>query len=518
MAARLLICAGSLAGALGYPGYMSNIPNGDSVMRNGQAWRGVGHTAAAGGPSAKNPFGTAFAAEGRSWTQSLCEADSDGDGQSNGVELGDPYCTWTAGGTPSRTTDISHPGYADSTTSWTAPSAGETTTTSTASTSTASTSTASTATATATQGSGTPTVGTASNVGLTSGLTLDFQPAGSDAVRITVRINKNSWVGFGVSAGSAVSMSGSGLGADVVACSNGEVRRYWVTSMNIEGPGVRIPGAVCAQEIGLTTMTFTRKLAAEAAQQRSIVPGKPQQVIFAHGADGATTMGYHGASKGGQDIDFSTGDAAEVGKRSGEASLYLHLVLMSVAWAGFLPLGAVAARWLRRAPGAPKDAWLRLHKRCQMAGWSLQLLGFVAAVWYAQQYSSHFHNAHGYIGLGVVAVGTLQPLNAALRPHPKPRTNARIVFEVVHKGCGWLAVLLGMLNVAMGISAAVEKGYDAVVAASARAVAVLALLPASLALALARLRPDNPITRFVTGAKEVPEYSCASSSSSSSSS
>merc|ERR1712217_832204 len=42
--------------------------------------------------------------------------DSDGDGQSNGLELGDPNCDWTLGATPARAVDISHPGFSDSTT------------------------------------------------------------------------------------------------------------------------------------------------------------------------------------------------------------------------------------------------------------------------------------------------------------------------------------------------------------------------------------------------------------------
>ena len=45
------------------------------------------------------------------------EADTDGDGQSNGLELGDPSCCWTEGGTPPITDDLSHPGKADSKTS-----------------------------------------------------------------------------------------------------------------------------------------------------------------------------------------------------------------------------------------------------------------------------------------------------------------------------------------------------------------------------------------------------------------
>jgi len=47
--------------------------------------------------------------------------DSDGDGQTNGFELGDPCCVWTANATPAFTTDISHPGIPSSTTQRAAP-------------------------------------------------------------------------------------------------------------------------------------------------------------------------------------------------------------------------------------------------------------------------------------------------------------------------------------------------------------------------------------------------------------
>jgi hypothetical protein len=61
-----------------------------------------------------NPFGEAFRLAGHTWTQELCRADSDGDGASNGAELGDPCCVWVQG-SPSPVDAsyiLSHPGYA----------------------------------------------------------------------------------------------------------------------------------------------------------------------------------------------------------------------------------------------------------------------------------------------------------------------------------------------------------------------------------------------------------------------
>ncbi|KAK0040032.1 DBH-like monooxygenase protein 1 [Biomphalaria pfeifferi] len=97
---------------LAYKSYQVSIPNGDKVAHPCIAnalWEGVGHKNLNGGGE-RNPFGLAFANAGHEWTKELCAADSDGDGKTNGEELGDPSCVWSAGGVPSRTTDISHPG------------------------------------------------------------------------------------------------------------------------------------------------------------------------------------------------------------------------------------------------------------------------------------------------------------------------------------------------------------------------------------------------------------------------
>ena len=119
VAAALLLASTS---TLAHPEYAGRIPNGDRVRRNGVPWPAVGHSGprhgggAAGeagdaeGVSSINAFGFAFMEAGGRWTAELCRADSDGDGQSNGLELGDPDCT----GAATRAHDISHPGYADS--------------------------------------------------------------------------------------------------------------------------------------------------------------------------------------------------------------------------------------------------------------------------------------------------------------------------------------------------------------------------------------------------------------------
>ena len=92
-----------------FPFYAMRIPNGDKI------------------PSAKiNAFGHGdgcnrefdedceamrwdFLDAGKKWTEDLCNKDSDGDGQSNGLELGDPNCIWKVGDYPEYDVFISNP-------------------------------------------------------------------------------------------------------------------------------------------------------------------------------------------------------------------------------------------------------------------------------------------------------------------------------------------------------------------------------------------------------------------------
>lgn len=66
-----------------------------------------------GGGGARNPFGVAFAANGRAWSAALAGLDSDNDGASNGAELGDPTGMWSSG--QARPAYVSAPGDATST-------------------------------------------------------------------------------------------------------------------------------------------------------------------------------------------------------------------------------------------------------------------------------------------------------------------------------------------------------------------------------------------------------------------
>ncbi|KAJ8304199.1 hypothetical protein KUTeg_017782 [Tegillarca granosa] len=92
--------------------YITRIPNGNHIVHpcdTDMKWYGVGHQEP-GGAGALNVFGQDFERYGKIWNKALCNRDSDGDGRTNGQELGDPHCEWTPGLAPRHTAGISHPG------------------------------------------------------------------------------------------------------------------------------------------------------------------------------------------------------------------------------------------------------------------------------------------------------------------------------------------------------------------------------------------------------------------------
>jgi dopamine beta-monooxygenase len=108
LAAVCVICATTSVTA--HKRYQKRIPNGFNVVdAEGVAWPGVGHIYH-NGHGKHNQFGEDFKSQRNKWTEALCRMDSDGDGLSNGKELGDPNCKWKRGDTPEFETGITHPG------------------------------------------------------------------------------------------------------------------------------------------------------------------------------------------------------------------------------------------------------------------------------------------------------------------------------------------------------------------------------------------------------------------------
>eukprot|EP00756_Hemistasia_phaeocysticola_P045404 Hpha_TRINITY_DN19160_c0_g1::TRINITY_DN19160_c0_g1_i1::g.94774::m.94774 len=131
-----------------------------------------------------------------------------------------------------------------------------------------------------------------------------------------------------------------------------------------------------------------------------------------------------------------------------------HGAMMISSWGLLLPAGVITAKMLKHRPGA---LWFKMHRILQPVGLCMALAGFIIALTQFDVFVEGGRGAakiHGILGIIVMILGLLQPINAAVRPHaPQPGEDkplVRRVWEWVHKGCGWLAVILGFVNVALG--------------------------------------------------------------------
>lgn len=93
---------------LAFPKFRDAIPNAKNVPNV----NAIGHKNGVEGGGALTSFGNDFRANDYKWTKELCEKDSDGDGQMNGQELGDPCCKWSMDTNMvlAYTKGVSHPG------------------------------------------------------------------------------------------------------------------------------------------------------------------------------------------------------------------------------------------------------------------------------------------------------------------------------------------------------------------------------------------------------------------------
>lgn len=136
-----------------------------------------------------------------------------------------------------------------------------------------------------------------------------------------------------------------------------------------------------------------------------------------------------------------------------------HGILMTVAWAAVIPCGVFFACFKNSfAALAENGLWFKLHRAVQMLGVVLACAGFaVIVIGYKKAKMKHFVLTHARVGLAVVVLAILQPLNAFVRPHKPgpddvhahPHTDWRTAWELFHKKIGYGVLFLSWCNILM---------------------------------------------------------------------
>lgn len=145
-----------------------------------------------------------------------------------------------------------------------------------------------------------------------------------------------------------------------------------------------------------------------------------------------------------------------------------HARSMVLAWGLLLPLGAMAARFFKVVPSQnwptilDHTGWWQVHRVLQWLGFGIMLLGLYLVDGNAGG-ADRLAQIHGLIGWFVVALGTLQvagglargskggPTAAQMRGDHYDMTAWRRLFERLHKFLGWLALLVAIGVIAVGL-------------------------------------------------------------------
>jgi len=135
--------------------------------------------------------------------------------------------------------------------------------------------------------------------------------------------------------------------------------------------------------------------------------------------------------------------------------ILIHGSLMLIGWGLLLPTGAIIARFGKHRPNA---WWYKMHRTIQPLGLLFALIAWIIALHnfttLEGELDGRLNKPHALLGMTTMCIGLVQPINAIFRPHPPKegeiKSTLRTVWEIGHKGLGWLGILLGVITVAIG--------------------------------------------------------------------
>uniref|UniRef100_A0A0E0HBD5 Cytochrome b561 and DOMON domain-containing protein n=1 Tax=Oryza nivara TaxID=4536 RepID=A0A0E0HBD5_ORYNI len=141
-------------------------------------------------------------------------------------------------------------------------------------------------------------------------------------------------------------------------------------------------------------------------------------------------------------FDFSSGDSVSTYypyqlKRN-------HGAFAIFGWGVLVPLGAIAARYLRH-----KDPlWYYLHVLVQFLGYIIGFAGVVSGIALYNRTHSNF-TTHRSLGISVLALGSLQVIAFFL--HPNNDSQVRKCWNQYHHWLGRICIFLAAINIVLGI-------------------------------------------------------------------
>ncbi|KAM3189817.1 hypothetical protein ACQJBY_068211 [Aegilops geniculata] len=261
--------------------------------------------------------------------------------------------------------------------------------------------------------------------------------------------SSGGWVAWGLNP-TGDGMSGTQA---LVASPTGSGGAYGVQTYAIQGTSLGSPGPIAYK---------TSDLAAEVGADGSVQmfgklalqngTGEVNQVWQVGPASGGS-IGIHAmaaANMGAKGkLNLVTGATTAVSGGSILRKKNTHGILNAVSWGILLPMGAIAARYLKTFKSAD-PAWFYLHVACQLIGYAVGVSGWATGIHLGNLSKGITYSLHRNIGIAVFALGTVQIFALFLRP--KKDHKLRVYWNVYHHSVGYTIIILGIVNIFKGMS------------------------------------------------------------------
>jgi hypothetical protein len=261
----------------------------------------------------------------------------------------------------------------------------------------------------------------------------------------------SGWVAWGINP-TGIYMPGTQALAAFSNSSGVVVKEYNVTQAVFNGQANLMPGPVSLNYTDIsavlsgTTMTIFGTLALGAGKATSL------NHVWNRGpsVNSNSTLAPHPVSndniQGFSTIDMSSG-IATASALPHQSLKNKHGIINAVSWGILLPIGVMAARYLR--PFAFADPlWLYIHVTCQITGYILGIVGWGMGI-QLEQYANPIQYRHRNLGVAIFTLATLQVLSGFLRP--KKDAKVRIYWNVFHHTIGFATIIIIIVNIFEGI-------------------------------------------------------------------
>ncbi|KAL6992895.1 hypothetical protein U1Q18_011013 [Sarracenia purpurea var. burkii] len=128
----------------------------------------------------------------------------------------------------------------------------------------------------------------------------------------------------------------------------------------------------------------------------------------------------------------------------------IHGTLNTISWGVMMPLGFMAARYLKAVGPRTDPLWFYVHISLQLPGFVIGMIGGATGLLLRSKSSGIHHPCHMGIGITMFCLGLFQISAMILRPAKDHKL--RYIWNWFHHIIGYTVILLGFVNIWLGFN------------------------------------------------------------------